>query len=76
MHLDIRVPMALMFGLLGAILAVYGMLNGSHPEIQQRSLGININLWWGIVMIVFAIAMYAWSRTGKSDAPRDEDRRK
>jgi hypothetical protein len=49
--LDIRIPIGIMFTLFGAIIAIYGMV--SDPAIYQRSLGININLWWGLVMILF-----------------------
>jgi hypothetical protein len=35
----------------GTILVLYGLLG---PAAQtQKSLGININLWWGAFMIVF-----------------------
>ena len=64
MQLDIRTPMALMFGILGALLTVFGMIKGNDPEMLKRSLGVNINLWWGIVMLIFAVSMYLWSRTG------------
>ena len=43
MNFDLRLPIGLMFSLFGAILAVYGLISG--PEIYQRSLGINVNLW-------------------------------
>lgn len=63
MGLDIRVPMGVMFGILGVIIAVYGV--ASSPEIyKQHSLGINVNLWWGLVMIAFSLAMLglAWRK--------------
>jgi hypothetical protein len=47
---DIRVPIGLMFVLMGGLLAGYGLL-GSH-EIYARSLGLNINLIWGSVLLV------------------------
>jgi hypothetical protein len=47
---DIRVPIGLMFVLMGALLAGYGLF-GSH-EIYTRSLGLNINLIWGSVLLV------------------------
>jgi protein-S-isoprenylcysteine O-methyltransferase Ste14 len=55
-----------MFALTGAILAVYGM--ASDKAIYQRSLGINVNLWWGLVMVVFAAVMLllAWRAHGKA----------
>ncbi len=60
MGLDIRIPIGSLFTLLGALLAGYGLL--SSPAIYRRSLGIDINLWWGVVLLVFGLAMLglAW----------------
>jgi hypothetical protein len=55
MPLDIRVPIGLMMGLMGLMLVGYGLF-GPH-EIYARSLGININLMWGSVLLVFAAVM-------------------
>lgn len=54
-----------MFVIFGAILVIFGLL--SSPEIYQRSLGININLWWGGVMFLFGASMLvmAWRGKGK-----------
>lgn len=63
MSLDIRVPTGLLFVILGIILAVYGLVTGqTSPEMYSRSLGININLWWGLVLGVFGAAMLLWAR--------------
>ena len=43
MGLDIRLPIGLMFSLIGALLVITGLVNGA----DARSLNININLWWG-----------------------------
>jgi hypothetical protein len=58
--LDVRLPIGIMFTLFGAIIAIYGMV--SDPAIYQRSLGININFWWGLVMAVFGASFLitAW----------------
>lgn len=53
--LDVRLPIGGMFTLFGIILAVYGLV--SSEAIYQRSLGINVNLWWGLVLLVFGLAM-------------------
>jgi len=60
MTLDLRVPIGMMFGLTGAMLTVYGIF--SDPAIYQASLGINVNLWWGLVLVLFGCAMLgsAW----------------
>ncbi|HEX2950445.1 MAG TPA: hypothetical protein VHV83_12915 [Armatimonadota bacterium] len=55
MNLDIRLPMGIMFSILGALLAVFGLL--SSPNIYNRSLGININLWWGAAILCFGLVM-------------------
>jgi multisubunit Na+/H+ antiporter MnhG subunit len=55
MNFDLRLPISLMFSLFGAILTVYGLISG--PEIYQRSLGINVNLWWGAALLIFGLLM-------------------
>jgi hypothetical protein len=55
MNLDLRLPIGLMFTIIGALLSVFGML--SKAEIYTRSLGINVNLWWGLVLLLFGIIM-------------------
>jgi hypothetical protein len=53
MRLDVRWPLGAFFTLLGALLAIYGAVAGDavHP------LGINVNLWWGLVLALFGIVM-------------------
>jgi hypothetical protein len=57
MRLDIRTPIGLMFTLLGALVAGYGVL--ADKAIYQRSLGMNVNLWWGLVMLAFGL-VFLW----------------
>ena len=67
MSLDLRIPMGLMFSLLGIILTGFGLAtNGS--AIYSASLGINVNEWWGIVLLVFGITMYILGRRGQKRA--------
>ncbi len=55
MKLDVRWPIGGMFSMFGAILVVYGIV--SSPAIYEKSLGINVNLWWGLVLLVFGLVM-------------------
>jgi hypothetical protein len=55
MGLDVRVPVGLMFAIIGALLAGYGALG--DRSIYGRSLGINVNLLWGSAMIAFAVVL-------------------
>lgn len=53
MNLDLRVPLGLLFTLLGSILVIHGLAVGT------RVLGFNVNLVWGAVMVVFGgVALY------------------
>jgi len=60
MGLDIRLPIGLLFTILGVLLLAYGVLG--DPAIYQRSLGINVNLGWGAVMTVFGGTMWYFGR--------------
>jgi len=68
MRLDIRLPIGLMFGLFGLLLAGYGLAT-SGSDLYQRSLGHNINLVWGVVLLVFGGAMLwlAWRGARRSE---------
>jgi hypothetical protein len=64
MQLDVRIPMGLLFLLLGIILVVYGIT--ADPAIYaQHSLGQNVNLIWGSVFAVFGAAMLLLARRKK-----------
>jgi hypothetical protein len=62
MKLDLRLPIGLMFSIIGALLTVFGL--ASDPAIYQRSLGVNVNLWWGLVLLVFGTVMLWLMRRG------------
>jgi hypothetical protein len=65
MSLDIRLPIGLLFAILGGLLAVFGLVTGfTSGALYDRSLGININLWWGLVMLAFGIVMIVAGRRG------------
>jgi protein-S-isoprenylcysteine O-methyltransferase Ste14 len=62
MKLDIRMPMGLMFVIVGLILVVYGALTNSDAEMYTRSLGANINLGWGLVLFFMGVIMVLLAR--------------
>jgi len=64
MGLDIRLPIGGLFIALGLLLTLYGIFGDS--SVYQRSLGINVNLAWGVVMLVFGLVMAGLGRWGKS----------
>jgi membrane protein implicated in regulation of membrane protease activity len=66
MGIDIRLPIGLMFAIFGLLLAGYGLLTGGDAMYARHSLGININLWWGLVMLAFGVVMLLLGRRGTS----------
>ncbi len=55
MGLDIRTPIGLMFSVFGVVLTIYGFT--SDRAIYARSLGINVNLLWGLALLAFGASM-------------------
>jgi len=69
MGLDIRLPIGAMFVSIGALLIVFGLLTSGHADLYKLSLGVNINLWWGLVMLVFGLVMTWFGLRGTSAEP-------
>ena len=60
--IDVRVPIGLLFSIIGCLLLCYGAFTMNAPLLYQKSLGININLWAGSWMLLFGLAMLAISQ--------------
>jgi hypothetical protein len=72
MSLDVRTPAGALFLVLGALLLAYGL--ASDAAVYQRSLGINVNLWWGAVMMAFGAVVLLWSVVAPAVATDPTDR--
>ena len=72
MKMDIRLPIGLMFLVVGVLLFVAGLT--AKAEELQRSLGINIDLIWGLVLVVFGALMLllAWRASKAAPEPPAE----
>lgn len=68
MGLDLRWPIGLMFSFFGALLIIYGAVTNSSP-MYQLSLGKNINLIWGVVLLVFGVLMLLGAMRAKKTPP-------
>ena len=68
MNLDLRLPIGLMFSAFGVMLTGYGLV--SDDAIYARSLGVNVNLWWGLVLLAFGLIMLAFvARSRRTPRP-------
>jgi hypothetical protein len=55
MNFDLRYPVGFMFTLFGLMLTAVGLFGGA--DLTKPSLGINMNLWWGLLMTLFGLVM-------------------
>ena len=67
MNLDLRLPIGLMFSIIGVLLTVFGLI--SDDAIYARSLGINVNLWWGLVLLAFGLVMLGIMARARRERP-------
>lgn len=67
MGLDIRWPIGLMFSVIGIMMVGYGLMTGSNDELYKRSLDINVNLYWGILLVFFGAFMLVTAWKGAKD---------
>lgn len=66
MSLDLRLPMGLLFSFVGVIMTAFGVATHDNTELYSKSLGIDVNLWWGLVMLVFGQTMFHLGRRGQN----------
>ena len=71
MQLDVRLPMGVMFVIIGVILLVYGLITWPDTALYERSLGYNVNFWWGLFLAAFGGVMLALSRGGRQSRMAD-----
>lgn len=69
MGIDIRLPIGLLFVALGALLAAFGAI--SDPAIYARSLGYNVNLWWGLTLFCFGLVLLYLVRRRARSSPKN-----
>jgi len=65
MGLDIRIPLGLVFLLIGGIMGVFGVFTHSDADLYQKSLGMDINLDWGGIMFAFGAIMFFFGKRKK-----------
>ena len=62
---DIRIPIGLMFSIVGLIISVFGFFTISDTELYQKSLGINVNILMGVMMLIFGLVLLYFARRKK-----------
>ena len=67
---DIRVVIASLIAIYGLVLTILGII--ADPAEVDKADGININLWGGIAMLVFAALFILWAMLRPIVVPVEE----
>ena len=73
--LDLRLPMGLMFSLVGVMMIIYNLFTWGHEE-YQHSLGINVNFWWGLTLLAFGLIMLGLAKLAAAAEKTGEGQQK
>ncbi|HUA99693.1 MAG TPA: hypothetical protein VMA34_15280 [Terracidiphilus sp.] len=66
MNIDLRIPTGMMFTLVGAVLMAFGLSTRENPAFYAQAMGIDVNLWWGVVLLAFGLLLVALGRRGQA----------
>ncbi|MCX6284454.1 MAG: hypothetical protein NTW31_09495 [Bacteroidetes bacterium] len=69
MGIDIKIPIGLMFTIFGLLLTAYGFFTRLDASLYKPSLGININLWSGLGMLILGVIMLALAYKSRKQKP-------
>jgi hypothetical protein len=72
MFYDVRIPIGMLFTLIGTILTAFGLSTRSNADMYAKSMGINANLWWGLVLLVFGIVTLTLGRRGQMKIEKEK----
>ncbi len=60
--IDIRYPIGLFFSIIGCLLFAYGISTMHNPGLYEKSLGVDVNIWAGLLIFLFGLVMLALSK--------------
>jgi len=66
MFYDSRILLGMLFTLIGTILTAFGLSTRTNADLYAKSLGIDANLWWGLVLLVFGIVTLTLGRRAQA----------
>lgn len=72
MFYDVRIPIGMLFTLIGTILTAFGLSTRSNADMYAKSMGINANLWWGFVLLAFGIVTLTLGRRGQMKIEKEK----
>jgi hypothetical protein len=62
MNFDVRIPVGWMFTLTGLLLSFLGWSTQNNAALYAKCQGIDSNLWWGLALLAFGLAMMLYGK--------------
>ena len=75
MFYDARISIGMLFTLVGMILAAFGLATRNNPAVYEKSLGIDVNLWWGLGLLAFGIVVLLLGRRAQMKLEQNGEKR-
>ena len=72
MFYDARISMGMLFTLIGTILTAFGLATRANATVYTKSLGIDANLWWGLVLLAFGVVVLFLGRRGQAQIEKEK----
>ena len=66
--------MGMFFTLTGTILTAFGLSTRTTAGAYAKSLGIDVNLWWGLALLVFGMVLLTLGRRGQARMEKTANR--
>ncbi len=74
MFYDVRISMGMLFTLIGTILTAFGLATRTNTAVYAKSLGIDANLWWGLMLLGFGLVVMMLGRRSQMRMDRDKEK--
>lgn len=69
--MDLRLPIGILFTIYGVMLVGYGLFT-QDSAIYQKSLGLNINIGWGVVLLIFGLLMWFFAKRSQKTSSEEK----
>lgn len=74
LRMDMRIPLGMLFTLMGTILTAFGLSTRDNVGFYIRSLNIDVNLWWGVPLLAFGVVTLTLGRRGQAAMEKTANR--
>jgi uncharacterized membrane protein len=72
MFYDARISIGMLFTLMGTVLTAFGVATRANTAVYAKCMGIDANLWWGLVLLVFGVVVMFLGRRAQTKLEKEK----